>query len=123
MKKIDLDILKEIEPLGLTVDKVFEYLDWDALGTRLLGYLFDRILEGIDCGVFDIRLLECFVELFCSHSDDICDDYEFGHAYRDRIFSCFIDSLADGRVSLGEVYDAGKLLSRLNEVDFPEHYS
>lgn len=88
-----------------------------------LGFVFDRILRDLDWEAFDIRLVDCFVELFCRYAVDICEDREFGRTYRDRIVSCFIKCLACEDVPLDDVYAAGKLLDRLNRIVFPEHYS
>lgn len=40
-----------------------------------LGFIFDRILRDLDWEAFDIRLVDCFVELFCRYAVDFPEHY------------------------------------------------
>jgi hypothetical protein len=92
-------------------------------GLSSLGVALDELLERIERDSFDVRLVDSFCELFHRYSSEICDDYEFGHVYRDKIFSLFVMALACEDIPLDIVYRLGKLLHKLDRVEFPEYYS
>ena len=88
-----------------------------------LGVVFDRLLKDLEQKSFDIRFVDAFCELFCRYAVDIGEDGEFGHVYRDRIFSWFVRAVACGEVNVGDVGRVADLLYRLDRVEFPELYS
>ena len=88
-----------------------------------LGVALNRLLKDLERESFDIRFVESFCELFCRYAIDIGEDYEFGHVYRDRIFSWFVRAVACGEVNEGDIGRVVDLLYRLDRVEFSEYYS